>query len=72
MPVNVKGMIADTFMQLSREVKVLVPVITETDRYLESGVSYEDLTEEQQEAVTRFDFVQYYWRKDAAVAEADS
>ena len=63
------GWEGNAFMQLSREVKALVPVITESGRYLDTGVSFADLTEAQQEAVTRYDLVQYYWRKDAPVAE---
>lgn len=52
------------FLQLAREVKAEVPVFTSSGRYLTAGVTADGLTEEQQELVRRFDWVQYYLRKD--------
>ncbi|MCI8537081.1 MAG: LTA synthase family protein [Oscillospiraceae bacterium] len=57
------GWTGSSFLQFSQEVKEAVPVFTSSDRYLESGSFWGDLTEEQQELVQKFDWVQYYLRK---------
>ena len=55
------------FLQLSREVKEELPVFTSSDRYLTAGVTVDALTEEQRELARKFDWVQYYLRKDYTI-----
>lgn len=55
------------FLQLSREVKAELPVFTSSDRYLTAGVAGDALTEEQRELARKFDWVQYYLRKDYTI-----
>jgi hypothetical protein len=52
------------FLQFSRTVKAEVPVFTSSDRYLTTGVTVDDLTDQQQSLVRTFDEIQYYLRKD--------